>query len=130
MDGDFNWGGVPFKYFLLAPPTNIISKYPGYHLTFQAFFDCKPSLIESYCSSCVLNLYTDNVSEALEALSITPSPDLWIAVYDPVLSLQEALEGGYSQPNLVNANGISSINLNLDLRQSLDLRSTYFYGSS
>ena len=69
------------------------------------------------------------MTKALEALSITPSPDLWLAIFDPDLGLEEALGGRYTLPNLINANGISSINLNQALRQSPDLPPTHYYGT-
>ena len=44
LSGSFTWGNNPYKYFLLTPPPNFISKAPGYPLTFQASFDCKNPL--------------------------------------------------------------------------------------
>jgi hypothetical protein len=56
----------------------------------------------------------DNGSKA-RADSGTVNPTLWIAVYDPVLGMQKAFNAGFTRMNLVSANGI--IGLNIDLRR-------------
>ena len=128
LTGSFFWATSDYKYFLLTPPPNIFSKQPGYQITFQAYFDCTIPFISEGAIPLMLTTKIDNISKALGAVTITPSPDLAIIVYDPRLSLEQALDSGYSPLNLVNGNGLSSINLNLNLRQSPDVAPTYFYG--
>ena len=43
------------------------------------------------------------------------SPSLWLAIYDPTLTLPEALERNYARPILVNANGMVAVNLETKL---------------
>lgn len=60
-------------------------------------------------------------------MEIKPSPNLWLAIFDPTSGLEQALDSGYSPLNPMNANGMSSINLNLNLRQSLNGTQLYYY---
>lgn len=127
LEGTFYWTVGAFNYFLFTPPSNVISKHPGYHMTLQVFFNCE-------CPSCLsvdraLNRSTDNASEALSAVTITPSPDLQLAIFDPASGLEQALNSGYSPLNLFNANGLSYINLNLNLRKSMNAAPTYDYST-
>ena len=50
-----------------------------------------------------------------------------MAVYDPSLSMMEALERGYSRMVLISANGDSSINLGLQYRQEMGNTGAYDY---
>ena len=61
---------------------------------------------------------------------VVPSPDLWLAIFDPTLDLSQALDSGWSTLNLINANSLNSINLDLNLRQPADkkLPPSYYYG--
>lgn len=63
---------------------------------------------------------TDNATKALEDSTHILSPSLWLAVYDPSLSIEEALEAGYTRLLLVNANGVAAINLGLRRRPGYD----------
>ena len=72
---------------------------------------------------------TDNASEALTSVGVTPSPDLQIAIFDPASGLEQALNSGYSPLNLFNANGLSYINLNLNLRHDRHTSPVYDYST-
>jgi hypothetical protein len=52
---------------------------------------------------------------------------LWIAVWDPTLTLPEALEKGYTRLTLINANGMAYISLGLHYRQALNAAPAYDY---
>ncbi|KAI4160698.1 MAG: hypothetical protein LQ342_005537 [Letrouitia transgressa] len=41
LSGNFTWETQRFKYFIFTPPTNLVSKNPGYHLRLQAWFNCQ-----------------------------------------------------------------------------------------
>lgn len=77
-----------------------------------------------------LQAYFNYNASQLDALTIIPSPDLQVAIFDPASNLEQALNSGYSPLNLFNANGLSYINLNLNLRQSIDIAPTYYYNPS
>ncbi|KAL8686133.1 MAG: hypothetical protein Q9218_007322 [Villophora microphyllina] len=68
-----------------------------------------------------------NGTEARNALWVTPSPDLWLAIFDSSYPLEVALESGYAPLNLMNANGVTSLNLNLNTLQSKYPEPMYFY---
>lgn len=53
-----------------------------------------------------------------------------MAVYDPSLSLIDALQRGYSRMVLISANGDSSINLGLQYRQETGYDPAYDYSMS
>ena len=127
LDGTFYWSVGAFNYFLFTPPPNIISKHPGYHMTIQVFFNCQHISILFVYQALIDT--ADNASEALSAVSVTPSPDLQLAIFDPASGLEQALNSGYSPLNLFNANGLSYINLNLNLRHSIGVAPTYDYGT-
>lgn len=55
------------------------------------------------------------------------SPSLWIAIYDPTLNLTSALENGYTRMVLINANGMTAINLGLNRRQAPNTSPAYDY---
>jgi hypothetical protein len=58
------------------------------------------------------------------------SPSLWLAIYDPTLTLQGALDNGYTRMILVNANGMTAINLGLNYRQVFGTTPAYDYDLS
>jgi hypothetical protein len=53
------------------------------------------------------------------------NPSLLIAVYDPKLGLQKAFEAGCTRMNLINANGIVAVNIDLRVRRGVDGISAY-----
>lgn len=71
----------------------------------------------------------DNASTTLGEVEIRPSPNLWLAVFDPSSGLEQALDSGYSSLNPVDANGMSSVNLDINLRQSLDATQLFYYSA-
>lgn len=74
-------------------------------------------------------LIVDTTQEFIDS-SWLLSPSLWIAIYDPTLNLQEALENGYTRMILVNANGMTAINLGLNYRQVFNASPAYDYDLS
>ena len=62
-------------------------------------------------------------------MAIRPSPNLWLAIFDPVSELEQALDSGYLSLNPINANAMSSINLNLNLIQLLNGTQMYYYSA-
>ena len=71
----------------------------------------------------------DNASVTLNDVTIRPSPSLWLAIFDPVFDLKQALDSGYLSLNPINANGMSSINLDLSLIQLLNRTQMYYYST-
>ena len=70
----------------------------------------------------------DNVSQSLTDSSAAISPSLWLAIFDPRLTLADALTMGYTRLNLISANGEHAINLGLIYRQALKYLPAYDYG--
>lgn len=60
---------------------------------------------------------TDNATKAREDAGRALAPSLWVAAFDPSLTIDEALELDLTRMQLVSANGMSSINLSLHLRE-------------
>ncbi len=71
----------------------------------------------------------DNASVTLGDVTIRPSPNLWLAIFDPASGLEQALDSGYLSLNPINANGMSSINLGLNLLQYLNGTQVYYYSA-
>lgn len=69
-----------------------------------------------------------NSTQAFIDSSQTPSPSLWIAIYDPTLTLRQALENDYTRLMLINANSITAVNLALNFRQDIGMTPAYDYG--
>ncbi|KAI4209768.1 MAG: hypothetical protein LQ349_009525 [Xanthoria aureola] len=80
-------------YVSFRPDDDIISRGAGVYMTLQAFF----------------KFNTSNPSG-----HPVPSPVLWIMVYDPDIAFEEAYTGGYGPLNLMNANGVTTINIGLN----------------
>jgi len=68
-----------------------------------------------------------NASQAWLDSSWHLNPSLWLSIWDPTLTLQEALEKGYTRLVLINANGMSSIILGLRSRQAIGQAPAYDY---
>ncbi|OBT77156.1 hypothetical protein VF21_05058 [Pseudogymnoascus sp. 05NY08] len=66
-------------------------------------------------------------SKALNDSSMLLMPSLWIAIYDPTLNLTSALENGYTRMVLINANGMTAINLGINRRQAPNTSPAYDY---
>ena len=72
---------------------------------------------------------SDNASVTLGEVEIRPNPNLWLAVFDPVSGLEQALGSNYSSLNPIDANGLTSVDLDLNLRQSLNGTQIYYYSA-
>ncbi|KAK0615677.1 hypothetical protein B0T17DRAFT_510258 [Bombardia bombarda] len=87
---------------------SMMSKIPTTQMIAQAFFHY-------------------SASSALSGSSRSLSPSIWVAIYDPTLTLEEAFANGYTRMVLINANGIAAINLGLNQRQTLGKALAYDY---
>ncbi|KAM0800056.1 hypothetical protein BDR22DRAFT_259890 [Usnea florida] len=105
---DFAWQNIAYRYLSFTPSTALISSTPTYIMTLQVFFNY-------------------NATFSLKTSSQEQAPSLYMAVYDPNLSLTDALQRGYSRLVLIGANGDSSINLGLQYRQEMGYNPAYDY---
>ena len=106
----------------------MISKQPGYAMTLQVYFNCSHPLVSIFCTQSLIGI-PDNASVTFGETEIKPTPNLWLAVFDPASELEQALDSGYSPLNPIDANGKSSINLDLKLRQPLDQAQITYYSA-
>ncbi|KAK4169030.1 hypothetical protein QBC43DRAFT_84348 [Cladorrhinum sp. PSN259] len=97
---DFDWQNTSYRALTLTSSKSMVSVRPTSLMIAQAFF-------------------TYNRKQALDDSSHILSPSLWIAIYDPTLTLENALETGYAQMRLINANGMTNINIGLNRREAL-----------
>ena len=58
------------------------------------------------------------------------TPTLMISLYDPQLGMQEAFVNGYTTMNLVDPNGIVSVNVGLRIQQTENNAPAYSYDLS
>ncbi|KAK0720155.1 hypothetical protein B0H67DRAFT_177949 [Lasiosphaeris hirsuta] len=72
-------------------------------------------------------LGVDNSTKTRLDSSHVLSPSLWIAVYDPTLTLEKAFADGYTRMVLINANGMTAINLGLNFREAPGHAPAYDY---
>ncbi|KAK4174862.1 hypothetical protein QBC36DRAFT_356192 [Triangularia setosa] len=105
---NFEWQNTSYRAFTLTSSIAMASPRPTYQMIAQAFF-------------------TYDTSKARADTSRVLSPSLWIAVYDPTLTVREALENGYTRMVLINANGMAAINLGLNYREALGHAPAYDY---
>ncbi|KAK4645796.1 hypothetical protein QC761_204725 [Podospora bellae-mahoneyi] len=105
---DFEWQNTIYRAFTLTSSLSMVSPMPTYQMIVQAFF-------------------TYDTTKARTDTSRVLSPSLWIAVYDPTLTVREALENGYSRMVLINANGMTALNLGLNYREALGHAPAYDY---
>ena len=125
---DFAWQNIAYRYLSFTPSTALISSTPTYIMTLQVFFNCNisyPSHEQLFTDSTL-----DNATFSLKTSSQEQAPSLYMAVYDPSLTLTDALQRGYSRMVLISANGDSSINLGLQYRQEMGYDPAYDYSMS
>ncbi|KAI1214344.1 uncharacterized protein F4807DRAFT_455984 [Annulohypoxylon truncatum] len=108
---NFTWHGTKYRTLTLVSSEALLCTVPTTLMLAQAF------------------LWYDS-SKAINDSSRLLSPSLWLAVYDPTLSLSEALENDYTRPILVNANGMVEVNLGLNYRQVRGRAPAYDYDIS
>lgn len=121
-----------------APKLQVLSSQASLKHGFEtARLPYDPSgLFRLFVSTCghsseeVLIGRSDNASVTLGEVEIRPNPNLWFAAFDPASGLEQALDSGYSPLNRIDANGMSHINLDLDLRHSLNGSQIYSYSAS
>ncbi|KAK4198896.1 hypothetical protein QBC40DRAFT_340947 [Triangularia verruculosa] len=105
---DFEWQNTSYRAFTLTSSISMVSPMPTYQMIAQAFF-------------------TYDTAKARADSSRVLSPSVWIAVYDPTLTVQQALESGYTRMVLINANGMAALNLGLNYREALGKAPAYDY---
>ena len=125
---DFVWQKIVYRYLSFTPSAALIASTPTYIMTLQVFFNCKVP----YLSHVQQSTYSmpDNATFSLRTSSQEQAPSLYMAVYDPSLAMEDALQRGYSRMVLISANGDSSINLGLQYRQEMDYAPAYDYSVS
>ncbi|KAI1101405.1 hypothetical protein F4804DRAFT_344013 [Jackrogersella minutella] len=104
--GNYTWQGTKYRTLTLVSSEALLCTVLTTLMLAQAF------------------LKAVNNSSRLLSLSLS------VAVYDPTLTLTEALENDYTRPILVNANGMVVINLGLNYRQVRDRDPAYDYDIS
>ncbi|KAI1410001.1 hypothetical protein F5Y13DRAFT_202628 [Hypoxylon sp. FL1857] len=109
--GTFTWHGATYRTLTLVSSEALLCTVPTTLMLAQAF------------------LWYDS-SKAINDSSRLLSPSLSVAVYDPTLTLEEALENDYTRPILVNANGMIAVNLGLNYRQVRGKPPAYDYDLS
>ncbi|KAI1135791.1 hypothetical protein F5Y05DRAFT_421172 [Hypoxylon sp. FL0543] len=109
--GNFTWGGTRYRTLSLVSSEALLCTKPTTLMLAQAF------------------LWYDS-SKAINDSSRLLSPSLWVAVYDPTLTFEQALENDYTRLILVNANGMIAVNLGLNYRQVRGKRPAYDYDLS
>ncbi|KAK0619514.1 hypothetical protein B0T14DRAFT_209641 [Immersiella caudata] len=106
---DFQWHGTTYRVLALESPLTRSPMPTTQMITQTPFYYNSSGLTES---------------------TFIPTPTLWIAVYDPALTLGEAMESGYTRMYLLNANGMTAISLTLHYREVLGKSPAYDYGVS
>ena len=77
-----------------------------------------------------LVLVTDNSSKDVSDNSGTRSaPNLWLLVYDPTISAQEAYESGTAGLTLINANGFTIVTLTPSYMKTRDIAPHYEFNA-
>ncbi|KAI0830953.1 hypothetical protein F5Y06DRAFT_290631 [Hypoxylon sp. FL0890] len=109
--GTFPWRGATYRTLTLVSSKALLCTVPTTLMLAQAF------------------LWYDS-SKAINDSSRLLSPSLSVAVYDPTLTLEQALENDYTRPILVNANGMIEVNLGLNYRQVRGKPPAYDYDLS
>ncbi|KAK3324391.1 hypothetical protein B0T19DRAFT_229532 [Cercophora scortea] len=104
----FVWQDTVYYALTLTSTRDMLSIKPTTQMQVQAFFNY-------------------NSSKARDDSSHVLSPSLWLAIYDPTLTLDQALDAGYTRMVLINANGIVAINLGLSQREALNRKPAYDY---
>ncbi|KAK3984759.1 hypothetical protein QBC44DRAFT_9091 [Cladorrhinum sp. PSN332] len=105
---DFEWQNTSYRALTLMSSQPMVSLRPTSLMIAQAFF-------------------TYDRQKALDDSSHILSPSFWIAIYDPTLAIEEALQTGYAQMRLINANGLTNINIGLNRREALGHSPAYDY---
>ncbi|KAK8092468.1 uncharacterized protein PG998_014953 [Apiospora kogelbergensis] len=103
---DFHWQNTTYATLRWNADEHMVNSRPTTPILAQAFFNFDSG-----------KSYNDSFAHH--------SPSLWLAVWDRDLSLQESLEYGYTQLQLIDAAATSSINLNLNRKELPDKKPAY-----
>ncbi|KAF2138606.1 uncharacterized protein K452DRAFT_89052 [Aplosporella prunicola CBS 121167] len=108
---DLEWQNTSYRYLEFSAPPSLISQSPTTIMILQSFF-------------------WYNSTQAFFDSSQNLQPSIWVAIYDRKFTLKQALEKGYTRMILINANGMTAINLGLEYRQALNEEPAYDYSLS
>lgn len=70
----------------------------------------------------------DNTSDALLKESLTPSPGIWMAIYDASYGIDQMIADGQTYTAQVDANSHTVVNIGLEYYMYLNKTSNYKYG--
>jgi len=105
----FVWKNTTYRAITLHATEDMVCVTPTTKMVAEVFF--------SY-----------DTAQALNDSGRVLQPSLYVAVFDPTLTVQQALKDGYTQMRLVNANGAVSLSLGLTMRQAgPDMAPAYDY---
>ncbi|KAF2689564.1 hypothetical protein K458DRAFT_384198 [Lentithecium fluviatile CBS 122367] len=102
------WLGRNATYYAMTPSLSTVSKGAGHFLTLQVFFNY-------------------NKTESFANESLTTAPGIWMAIYDPVLGIEDAIAGGTLYTAQIDANSHTVVNIGLKYYQYVSKRSNYNY---
>jgi hypothetical protein len=114
----------------LVPEPELLTNSTQTFLNLQVEFNCKyywPTCDE-YITYPDHQLTSSPPSDNSSVSLVLGSPNLWLFVYDPVVSAEEAYFKGYALITLMNANGVTTVTLNLNYYEKRNVVPHYEYG--
>ncbi len=119
----FVWKNTTYRAITLHATEDMVCVTPTTKMVAEVFFSCKPqppSPPSTSSQSTVANppCFPDDTAQALNDSGRVLQPSLYLAVFDPTLTVQEALDAGYTRMRLVNANGMVAVTVGLTMRQA------------
>ena len=72
--------------------------------------------------------FADNTTEAYSNVSLTPSPGIWMAIYDPSYDIAQLMTDGQLYTAQIDANSHTVVNIGLKYYTYLNKTSNYKYG--
>ena len=91
---------------------------PTTKMVAQVYFTCKTAHVAGHGPFLTIQRPLDDATRAKVDANRLLDPSLYLAVFDPTLTLTESLEMGYTRMRLVDANGVISATLGLVMRQA------------
>ncbi|KAL9621777.1 MAG: hypothetical protein Q9160_003749 [Pyrenula sp. 1 TL-2023] len=117
-----------YRYLSFRPTEKIFSRNEHDYLTLQVFFKCKLFTFSSFevarSNYADRNLRTVNATADLS----NTGPQLWLMVYDPSLTFEEAYKLNHSPPlSLYNALAVTIIDVGLRYHRAINGSGYYNY---
>jgi hypothetical protein len=75
-----------------------------------------------------VNAFADNTTEANSNVSLTPSPGVWMAIYDPSHDIVQLMTDGQLYIAQIDANSHTVVDIGLKYYTYLNKTSNYKYG--